>query len=143
MTDWVPYREPFRVTLIRTFGVALVVGVLIALWSGHPRYWPALSLLVLWPAFGGHWVELLFLNWARPRLPAAWPVQRGARFAFWFVGGIILAAGARLTASLVLSRPHIAWLTWAVAGVGFIAIELIAHAALQLRGRPSFYNGLG
>ena len=30
---------------------------------------------MLWPSLGGHWVELWFLNWLRPRLPVA----RGAQ----------------------------------------------------------------
>jgi hypothetical protein len=35
------------------------------------------------------------------------------------------------------------WLTWVGAGAAFVAIELVAHAGLHVRGRPSFYNGLG
>jgi hypothetical protein len=31
----------------------------------------------------------------------------------------------------------------AVAGAAFIAIELVVHFILQLRGAPSFYNGRG
>jgi hypothetical protein len=34
-----------------------------------------------------------------------------------------------------------AW--WWLGGIAFIGIELVAHLVLQLRGRPSFYNGLG
>ena len=33
--------------------------------------------------------------------------------------------------------------TWWLAGLAFIGIELIVHAALQARGRPNFYNGPG
>jgi hypothetical protein len=32
---------------------------------------------------------------------------------------------------------------WWVGGVAFIGIELVVHLALQVRGRPSFYNGRG
>jgi hypothetical protein len=143
MTDWQRHREPLATTLTRTVGIALVAGAIVALSSGRLRSWPTLSLLMLWPSFGGHWVELMFLNWLRPRLSANAFVQRGARVALWFVAGIVLAAGARWTASLLLVHPRVAWLTWAVAGMGFIVIELVAHAGLQLRGRPSFYDGLG
>lgn len=143
MADWQPYDEPLRVTLTRTLIIASLAGAVVAPWSGGLRRWPILSLLMLWPAFGGHWVDVLFLNWLRPRLPAASHIQRAARMAVWFVGGILLALGARLTATLLLSRPPAAWLTWAMAGTAFVSIELIAHAALHLRGRASFYNGLG
>jgi hypothetical protein len=30
-----------------------------------------------------------------------------------------------------------------VAGVAFIGVELVAHAVLQARGRPSFFTGRG
>jgi hypothetical protein len=98
---------------------------------------------MLWPSFGGHWIDLLFLNWLRPRLPAARPIQIAARVAVWLAGGIVLALGARVTALLILTRPLGAWSTWAMAGAAFIGVELIAHAVLHFRGRPSFYNGLG
>jgi hypothetical protein len=48
----------------------------------------------------------------------------------------------RFTANAFLGRMPIPWLTWAVAGSAFVALEFIAHAGLRLRGRPSFYNGL-
>jgi hypothetical protein len=143
MADWQPYREPLRTTLTRTLTIAIVAGVIVAFVSGRVRLWPALVVIMLWPSFGGHWIDLLFLNWVRPRLPASRPIQLTARLAVWFAGGIVLALGARVTAMLLLSRPPVAWLTWAVAGAAFIAVELIAHAVLQFRGRPSFYNGLG
>jgi fatty acid desaturase len=97
----------------------------------------------LWPAFGGHWIDLAFLNWLRPRLPESRQIQAAARVAMWFVGGMVLALGVRLTAMLLLEDQSLARLTWATAGTVFVAIELVAHAALHLRGRPSFYNGLG
>ena len=143
MTDWQPYREPLRVTLTRTIAIAIFAGGIVALSSGRPRLWPVMAVVMLWPSFGGHWVELLFLNWLRPRIPSARGTQFAARLGVWFVGGIVLALGAKVTANLLLARPPAAWLPWATAGLGFVAIELVAHAALHLRGRPSFYNGLG
>jgi len=95
----------------RTLGIAAVAGAVAAPWSGGVRHWPMLALLMLWPAFGGHWIDLFFLNAIRPRLPRGGIAQRLARIAVWFVGTL------------------------------FVAIELAPHAALQLRGRPSFYNG--
>ncbi len=143
MTDWQPYREPLRVTLIRTVSIALVAGALVALRARALGLWPVFSLLMLWPAFGGHWIDLLFLNGLRPRLPSSRVVQRLTRIAVWFAGGVVLAIGVRLTGRLLLEHPRLAWLTWATAGVLFVGVELVAHAGLHLRGRPSFYNGLG
>lgn len=147
MTDWKPYREPLRVTLTRTLGIAAVAAAIASRWLGGLHRWPVLAVLTLWPALGGHWIDLFFLNWLRPRLPAARSIQLVARLAVWFAGGMVLAFGARATAVLisssVTSRWSLAWTTWAMAGALFIGIELVAHAALQLRGRASFYNGLG
>jgi uncharacterized membrane protein len=143
MTTWHPFREPLRMTLARTITIAVVVGALVAPSAGGLRSWPVISLLALWPSFGGHWVELAFLKYLRPRLPATRPIQRGARLLCWFAGGMILGLGVRVTAMLLRIPHRIAWLTLAMAGFAFIVIELIAHTALHLRGRPSFYNGLG
>lgn len=142
-TAWQPFREPLRATLARTVTIAIVVGALVAPSAGGLRAWPVISLLALWPSFGGHWVELAFLNYLRPRLPATRHVQRGARLLFWFAGGMILVLGVRVTAMLLRVPHRVEFLTLATAGIAFIVIELIAHTALHLRGRPSFYNGLG
>lgn len=142
MTNWQPYREPLRVTLVRTVGIAAAVGAIVAPWVGGYRWWPLITLLALWPSFGGHWIELAFLNYLRPRLPASSLVQRMVRLVVWFLAGIFLVIGVRLTATLLLAH-RVAWLTWATAGIAFVVIELVAHVGLQLRGRPSFYNGMG
>jgi hypothetical protein len=140
-SHWQLYREPLRTTLMRTGMIALIGGAVLAHWWGGLARWPMATLLLLWPSFGGHWVELWFLNWLRPRLPSARAVQVAARLATWFVGGIGLAIGVRLTAiTLPGSRP-IRWPAWWVGGLAFIGIELVVHLALQLRGRPRFYNG--
>jgi len=143
MAELQPYREPLRVTLTRTVGIAAVVGAVVALSTHGLRHWPALTLLFLWPSFGGHWIDLWYLNWLRPRLPTARSVQRAAHVATWFVGGALLGFAVRLTASALLPRARLDWLTWAAAGAAFIAIELTAHAALYLRGLPSFYAARG
>ena len=142
-TQWQPYREPLHTMLLRTGIIAIILGAVIARsWGGLAR-WPIATLLALWPSFGGHWVEVWFLNWLRPRLSIARGVQAAARVGVWFVGGIVLAIGLRLTAmALVRFRPaH--WPAWWLGGLAFIGIELVAHLVLQLSARPSFYNGRG
>src|SRR4051812_25727588 len=144
---WEPYRESVRTTLLRTGTIALIGGAVLALgWGGLSR-WPAATLLVLWPALGGHWVEVWFLNWLRPRLPGPRAVQGGARVGVWFIGGAALMLGMRLTAAALYgprpARWHGWWVGWWVGGLAFVGIELAAHLLLQLRGRPSFYNGRG
>ncbi|MEA3247085.1 MAG: hypothetical protein U9Q74_13105 [Gemmatimonadota bacterium] len=137
-----PWVEPLRTTLIRTVAIAAAVGVAVAPSYGGWRAWPALAVVMLWPAFGGHWVEILYLNFLRPRLPAAVAPRAVARLVTWFAGGIVLGQGMRATAGVMLPSAF-AWLTWAKAGAGFVGVELVAHAFLQARRRPSFYNGRG
>ena len=143
MTDtsgWKPYTEPVHTTAMRTLGIALVGGLLFARFSIGLRHLPLAIGMVMWFSLGGHFVELFFLNWLRPRLPAARGIQLAARVAMWFAGGVLLGYGAYQTA--VFAGLYVTWLLWWMTGIAFIAVELVAHIPLQLRGRPSFYNGL-
>lgn len=143
-SSWQPYREPLRTTLVRSSTLALVLGALLAWsWGGGLARWPIATMLAAWPAFGGHWVEIVFLNWLRPRLPTSRAVQVGARLGAWFVGGTGLALGMALTAMALAGFQPAQWPAWWIGGLAFIGIELVAHAALQLGGKPSFYNGRG
>jgi hypothetical protein len=148
--EWQPHREPLRVTLVRTVAIAAAAGVIFSLSSGRGLglgrglgRWPLATLLMLWPSFGGHWVDLWFLNWLRPRIPAGRAVQIVARLAVWFVGGIALALGMYVTALVLVGFGPERWPAWWLGGAGFILVELIAQLGLQLRGRRSFYNGQG
>src|SRR2546425_9083607 len=93
------------------------------------RSWPAATALALWPSLGGHFVELWFRNWLRPRLPAARPVQVAARLVVWFVGGGALAMGMCLTAAargtFRPTRWPGWWHVWWLGGLAFIGIELV------------------
>ena len=142
MTTWTPYHEPLRNTLTRTVGIAIVVGGLVSLRLGGISRWPLATTLILWPSFGGHWIDLWFLNWLRPRLPSDRSAQIATRIVVWFVGGMVLGLGMGLTAKAFgISRP--VWLAWWMAGLAFVAIEIVAQLALHLRGRHSFFNGQG
>ncbi len=61
----------------------------------------------------------------------------------WFFGGVVLLFAVKLTALAIGPKRGIPWSAWWIGGVGFIAIELIAHLGLQLRGKDNFYNGRG
>src|SRR5271163_1938138 len=140
-SQWQSYREPLRVTVLRTGMLAIVVGAALArAWGGLAR-WPVATLLALWPSFGGHWVEIWFLNWLRPRLASARGLQAAARVGVWFIGGAVLAMGMRLTGIALAGLRPAHWPAWWLGGLAFIGIELVAHLVLQLRGRPSFYDG--
>jgi hypothetical protein len=123
--------------------IAIVAGAVLArLWGGLAR-WPMATLLMLWPTFGGHWVEVWFLNKLRPRLSTARGLQVAARVAVWFAGGAGLAIGMCLTATALAGFRPARWPAWWLGGLAFIGIELVTHLVLQLRRLPSFYNRRG
>jgi hypothetical protein len=145
-------NEPLRVTLLRTGLIAVGIGAVLALASGQMARWPMAALLAFWPAFGGHWVEVWFLDWLSPRLSSGPGVRVVARLCVWFVCGLVLAAGMNLTAMALTgfrAAPFSIWSVWSawghwwISGLGFIGVELIAHLAMHLRGLPNFYNGRG
>jgi hypothetical protein len=128
--------------MVRTGLIAVAVGGVLAVrWGGIAR-WPLATLLALWISFGGHWVELWFLNWLRPLIPASRGAQILTRLAVWFVGGIVLAFGMQVTAMAFGLRP-MRWSAWWIAGVAFVGIELMVHLVILMRGRSSFYSGRG
>ena len=141
--EWQPFREPGRATLARTLGIALVAGALFARqWGGMAR-WPVTTIVMLWPALGGHFLELWFLNWLRPMLPHRRSVQVVARVALWFLGGVVFQAAMRLTAAALAGLRPVSRVPWWIGGLVFIGIELVAQLVLHLRARPSFYDGRG
>jgi hypothetical protein len=72
----------------------------------------------------------------------AWRAGCGSRWGVvrWWIG---LAVGMGLTAMALAGFRPAHWPVWWLGGLAFIGIELVAHLVLQLRGRPSFYNGRG
>jgi hypothetical protein len=144
-SGWRPFREPARITILRTGLIAIVGGGVMARYWGGLAHWPRLTLLVLWPSYGGHWVEVWFLNWLRPRLPVTRGMQVAARVLVWFVGGVGLMIGMGLTTKALDSSGWILWRArwpaWWLGGLAFIGVELVAHLVLRLRGRPNFYDG--
>ena len=134
-------HEPLRVTLVRTGLVGLVAGLVIARVQGRLGSWPQWTAFALWFSFGGHWVEILFLNRVRPRLPSARWAHITARLGAWLVGGTFLMLGARITA-LSLGAQALRLPPWWLGGPVFLGLELLVHALPQLCGQPNFYNGL-
>jgi hypothetical protein len=142
-SKWQPFHEPIGQTLFRTVLIAIVVGGAIALASRRWTIWPLATLLVLWPSFGGHWVEVWFLNWLRPRIDPSRSVQVTARVLVWFASGYVLTLGMFMTASAFVHWRLPQRLNWWSPGVAFVCLELVMHLLLQLSGKPSFYNGRG
>jgi len=141
IVTWQSYHEPLHVTLVRTGLVGLVLGLIVARLQSQRASWPQWTAFALWFSFGGHWVELFFLNWLRPRLAAARWAHITGRLLTWLVGGTVLMLGARISA-LALSAQAMRLPPWWLGGPVFVGLELLVHALPQLRRQPNFYNGL-
>jgi len=150
-TVFTPFREPLRSTLCRTGLIAIGISTVMMLprtlaprWSEHTLgMWLVGIAAALWFTFGGHWVEVWFLNWLRPRLRPSRPTHVAARLAVWFAGGSLLFVGMATTMRLLGSTPP-ALTLWVEGGLLFILVEMVFHfALLQARGLPSFWNGRG
>jgi hypothetical protein len=111
--------------------------------------WLARVAAVLWITFGGHYVELLYLQRVLPHIAAdqepqnisRWFVRLGARCAIWAVGGAVLWIGGMTTYRLIMNGQ------WPQAGelpaialqgaIGLIAIELFGvHVILAIISKP-------
>jgi hypothetical protein len=134
-------NEPIARTLARNISIAIVAGVLISAVGHAPFLALPGMLLALWPSLGGHFVEIGFLDGVRPRLPRARLVQASVRLIWWLACGALLG-GAMLASAHALAIAAPRWQWWWMAPI-FVGIELAVHAALALRGRPSFYRGDG
>jgi hypothetical protein len=108
----------------------------------------ALFVFVAWITFGGHWLEIAFLNILRPRI-SHWPDFSLIllRLCVWVVGGALLFLAGIISRSLLLTGalPPGSQMLAALllGGPAFIVVELVAHILLLRRGRPSFWNRLG
>ena len=151
-----PYRESLVTTVRRTGIIALVLGSIAAIGLlrrmpsslGDWYLWFVLVLAVGWISFGGHWVELAYLNVLRPRV-ARLPdgVLMFVRIGVWLIGGSLLFLGSAPTRS-VLTAGHLpdADLLQGVLLLGgpvFVGAELVVHSIAFLLGQPSFWNGRG
>ncbi len=132
--------EPIRATLIRNFGIAIVVGGLLAWRFSHLSVFPIAAALVLWFTLGGHYVEVFFLTWVRPRVRQSRGIQSVARLATWFVGGALLGVGVVLTAQLHPATRRLGFPAWWAFGLAFIVLELVTHVGLARRRQPNFYG---
>ena len=130
--------------------IAIVVGSLLTLatvwWFptdiSFIAYWGSLVLAVFWFSFGGHWTEIIYLNYIRMALPESASIEFVTRLLIWYIGGCPLFAGMKATLNYFdnsLMDP-VAW--WLGGGL-FIFVELIVHSILTIFGRNSLWNGRG
>ena len=91
--------------------------------------------------FGGHWLELLFINHIKFALPKNIFFLYFVRICYWFLCSIPLFALAALANNLLSHRTrHLG--DWWTFGFLYIGIQLVMYAIMQIRLKKSFYNGV-
>ena len=131
-------EEPFTRTVKRTFITTTVIAVVLFLLRAFPSYgrsnlavfatiWPVVFCIV----FGGHWLELLFINHIKFALPKNIFLLYLARACYWFLCAIPLFALASLTYNLLLHRASRLGVWWAF-GLLYIGIQLVMYAIMQV-----------
>jgi hypothetical protein len=133
--------EPFWRLFARNLVIAAVVAGAITVRHEFRAFLPVVAL-ALWPAQGGHYVEMAFGNFVRPRISSGRFTQTVVRLLVWFVGGVLLYLCMCAT-SRVLPIRALPLRLWWFGGFLFIGLELAVHAYLALRRLPNFYNGRG
>jgi hypothetical protein len=126
-------EEPFSRTVRRNLVIAVCVATGISvLRRDFSSFLPVLAL-ALWPSLGGHYVEVAFVNHIRLHLPTASWAQMTVRLLVWFAGGVLLYLCMMVT-TMLLSIRELPIRLWWCGGLLFIALELVVHAVLAIRG---------
>lgn len=140
--------EPFIQTVRRTIITTTIIAIIL-FWAG---IFPAGEInklpvfCIIWSAafcivFGGHWLELLFINHIKFILPKKILYLYIIRIVFWFLCSIPLFAVANLVSNLLSHKTaHLAH--WWAFGLLYICIQLLMYSIMHMRFKKSFYNGV-
>ena len=140
--------ETFIQTLKRTIITTTIICIILFLLKTFPSdgrsnfvlfgtIWSVVFCIV----FGGHWLELLFINYIKFSLPKNIFVLYFVRICYWFLSSIPLFALASLTNNLLSNKTrHLG--NWWTFGFLYIGIQLVMYAIMQIRLKKSFYNGV-
>ena len=140
--------ETFLQTLVRTIIAATIISLV--LYSIHVIPFNGKSKLieyaVIWTAFFsiffvGHWIELLFVNVIKFRLPRNIYVLYIVRVCYWFISSILLFLISNTIRELLVSNSRQLGNWWSF-GVLYIGVQLLMYAIMQIRLKKSFYNGV-
>ena len=140
--------EPFIQTVKRTVITTTIIAIILFLCRVFPTAGKS-SLVVfgtIWSVafcivFGGHWLELLFINHIKFSLPKNMLLLYFIRICYWFVCSIPLFVLAVLVNNLFSHRAANFDHWWAF-GFIYIGIQLLMYAIMHARLKKSFYNGV-
>jgi len=142
------YPESFFQTVKRTIITTTVIAIALTL-SGifptggksKPVLFGMIWLIAFCIVFGGHWLELVFINYLKFVLPKHILLVYFLRIVYWFLCSIPLFIIANLVANLFSHNTQHLGRWWAF-GLIYIGIQLLMHSIMHIRLKKSFYNGV-
>jgi hypothetical protein len=147
MKDPEKYTESFIKTCVRTILTTTIIAVILYLLHIFPSGYKSKVTLfeIAWSVvfcivFGGHWLELIYINFIKFSLPKNILLLYLVRIVYWFLCSIPLLFMANLVFDLFSYKAHLP--NWWVFGFVYIGIQLFMHAIMQIRYKKSFYNGV-
>ena len=148
MKDPEKNTEPLLQTIIRTIITTTIIAVILLLLRVFPAgdkskltLFEMIWSMVFCIVFGGHWLELVFINSIKFALPKNIFLWRCLRIVYWFLCAIPLFFLMNLVANLFqYPAGHLG--RWWVFGLFYIGIQLVMHALMHTRFKKSFYNGI-
>ena len=134
-------------TIIRTIITTTIIAAILIFAHIIPGYgmskptlFGTIWLMIFCIVFGGHWLEVLFINSIKFMLPQNMFFLYFVRIIYWFLCAIPLFILANWSCSLTGYNLSIG--NWWMFGFVYIGIELFMHAIMQLKQKKSFYNGV-
>jgi hypothetical protein len=135
-------------TVIRTILTTTIIAVILYCLHVFPSgdkskltLFEMIWLIVFCIVFGGHWLELVFINYIKFALPKNILVLYFVRIVYWFLCSIPLFLIADLINNLFSHRTGHLGHWWAF-GFFYIGIELLMHGLMHISFKKSFYNGI-
>ena len=137
--------ESLAQTVKRTIITTTIVALILTLSGIFPSHEKSKAAIfgVVWLAafcivFGGHWLELLFINEIKFKLPKNMLLIYFVRLGYWFICSIPLYILANWVVSFFSNKTK----PWWTFGFVYIGIQLLIHAIMHMRLKKSFYNGV-
>ncbi len=139
-----PFTQIITGSIVTTTVIAAIL-VLTGIFPWHEKtkfeifgiIWPAIFCIV----FGGHWLELFFVNYLKFVLPQNIFLLYIVRIGYWFLCSIPLFLLASFVIQLLTNDQKQLGHWWAF-GFLYIGIEMLMYGIMQVRSKKSFYNGV-
>ena len=148
MKDPEKNAEPLIQTIKRTIITTTIIAIILYFVNIFPHSGESKVIVfgIIWAAifcivFGGHWLELLYINHIKFALPGNILVLYVSRLIYWFLSSIPLFMIANFIIGTFLHKNRSLNSWWAF-GLLYIGIELFMQLITHLRFKKSFYNGV-